>query len=56
MLERRQDITYSSTTTPATFVCTVDDETVPCGAAGLSERFRAGTHVITVAAVSARGS
>ena len=55
MLKRRQTITFTSSTTPATFVCTVDDETVPCGAAGLSEKFRAGTHVVTVAAVNAAG-
>ena len=55
VLKRRQEITYTSSTAPATFVCTVDEETVPCGPAGLSEKFRAGTHVLTVAAVNAAG-
>ena len=55
MLKRRQTIAYSASIAPATFVCTVDDETVPCGPAGFSEKFRAGTHVVTVAAVNAAG-
>jgi len=55
VLKRRQTITYSSTVAPATFVCTVDEETVPCDAGGLTQRFPAGTHVVTVAAVNAAG-
>ena len=39
----------------STFVCTVDEEAVPCTAAGLSKRFRAGTHTFSVAAVNAAG-
>ncbi len=55
VLKRRQTLTYASTVTPATFVCTVDGDTVPCDAAGLSDKFRAGTHSVTVAAVNAAG-
>lgn len=55
VLERNQTITYASSVTPATFVCTVDDEPVACDAAGLTDKFRAGTHVLTVAAVNAAG-
>ena len=55
VLERRQAFTYASSVSPATFVCTVDDEAVPCNAAGLSKRFRAGTHTFSVAAVNAAG-
>ena len=55
VLKRRQRIEYASSVTPATFVCTVDDEAVACDASGLSEKFRAGTHVFTVAAVNAAG-
>ena len=55
VLTRKQAFTYSSTVTPATFVCTVDDEAVPCDVAGLQDKFRAGTHVVTVAAVNSAG-
>lgn len=55
VLARKQQFTYASSVTPATYVCTVDEETVPCGATGLEQRFRAGTHVFTVAAVNAAG-
>ena len=55
VLERRQTFGYSSTVTPASFVCTVDDESVPCDATGLTKRFRAGTHVLSVAAVNSKG-
>lgn len=55
VLKRKQTITYASSVTPATFVCTVDDEPVSCDAAGLTDKFRAGTHVLTVAAVNAAG-
>jgi hypothetical protein len=55
VLARRQSITYTSTLTPATFVCTVDDESVPCDATGLKQRFRAGTHTVSIAAVNAAG-
>lgn len=55
VLERRQEITYVSSVAPATFVCTVDGDAVPCDASGLDEKFRAGTHVVTVAAVNAAG-
>jgi hypothetical protein len=55
VLERRQAFTYTSSVSPATFVCTVDEEAVPCDASGLTKRFRAGTHTVTVAAVNAAG-
>jgi hypothetical protein len=55
VLERRQSFAYTSTLTPATFVCTVDDESVPCDATGLQQRFRAGTHTVSIAAVNAAG-
>lgn len=55
VLERRQTFTYASSVSPATFVCTLDEETVPCDASGLTDRFRAGTHVVSVAAVNAAG-
>jgi hypothetical protein len=55
VLERRQKFTYSSSVSPATFRCTVDEETLPCDAAGVTSRFRAGTHVFSVAAVNAAG-
>ena len=55
VLKRKQTIGYASSVTPASFVCTVDDETVPCDASGLTDKFRAGTHVVTVAAVNAAG-
>jgi hypothetical protein len=55
VLERRQAFTYTSSVSPATFVCTVDEEAVPCAATGLKKRFRAGTHIFTVAAVNAAG-
>jgi hypothetical protein len=55
VLERRQSFAYTSTITPATFVCTVDDESVPCDATGLQQRFRAGTHTVSIAAVNAAG-
>ncbi|MGF9759669.1 reprolysin-like metallopeptidase [Microvirga sp. 0TCS3.31] len=55
VLERRQRFTYTSSVSPATFVCTVDEEAVPCDATGLKQRFRAGTHTFTVAAVNAAG-
>ena len=55
VLERRQKFTYSSTVTPATFRCTVDEEMLPCDAFGVTSRFRAGTHTFGVAAVNAAG-
>ncbi|MCY4726640.1 M12 family metallo-peptidase [Nocardioides sp. STR2] len=55
VLERRQAFTYTSSVSPATFACTVDEEAVPCDASGLTKRFRAGTHTVTVAAVNAAG-
>ena len=55
VLERQQQITYASSVTPATFVCTVDGDTAPCDASGLDDKFRAGTHVVTVAAVNSAG-
>jgi Metallo-peptidase family M12B Reprolysin-like len=55
VLERKQKLTYTSSVSPATFVCTVDAETVPCDATGLEDRFRSGTHIVTVAAVNAAG-
>lgn len=55
VLKRRQTFTYASSVTPATYRCTVDEEAVPCGASGLEQRFRAGTHIVTVAAVNAAG-
>jgi hypothetical protein len=55
VLERRQRFTYTASASPATFVCTVDEEAVPCDAVGLKQRFRAGTHTVTVAAVNAAG-
>lgn len=55
VLERKQAFTYSSSVSPASFRCTVDAESVPCDATGLADRFRAGTHVFTVAAVNAAG-
>jgi hypothetical protein len=55
VLERKQSFGYSSSVAPATFRCTVDAEAVPCGATGLEDRFRSGTHIVTVAAVNAAG-
>jgi hypothetical protein len=55
VLERRQKFTYSSSVTPATFRCTVDEEMLPCDAFGVTSRFRAGTHTFGVAAVNAAG-
>jgi hypothetical protein len=55
VLERKQAFTYSSSVTPASFRCTVDAESVPCDATGLEDRFRAGTHIFSVAAVNAAG-
>ena len=55
VLARRQRIAYSSSVDASRFVCTVDDETVACDAAGLSKKFRAGTHRVTVAAVNRAG-
>jgi hypothetical protein len=55
VLERRQKFTYSSSVTPATFRCTVDEEMLPCDAFGVTSRFRAGTHTFAVAAVNAAG-
>ena len=55
VLERRQKFTYSSSVTPATFRCTVDEEMLPCDASGVTSRFRAGTHTFGVAAVNAAG-
>jgi hypothetical protein len=55
VLERRQKFTYSSSVTPATFRCTVDEEMLPCDAFGVTSRFRAGTHTFSVAAVNAAG-
>lgn len=55
VLERRQKFTYSSTVTPASFRCTVDEEMLPCDALGVTSRFRAGTHIFGVAAVNAAG-
>lgn len=55
VLERNQAFTYSSSVSPASFRCTVDAESVPCDATGLEDRFRAGTHIFTVAAVNAAG-
>ena len=55
VLERSQTIGYASTIPSSTFVCTVDEERVPCDASGLTDKFRAGTHVVEVAAVSPAG-
>ncbi|MCW2738260.1 reprolysin-like metallopeptidase [Nocardioides sp.] len=55
VLKKKQTITYSSTVPSSTFVCTVDEETVPCGPSGLTDTFRAGTHVVEVAAVNPAG-
>ena len=55
VLTKRQSIAYASSVSASTFVCTVDDDPVPCDASGLSDKFRSGTHVITVAAVNAAG-
>ena len=46
---------YAASPVTGTFVCTVDGKAVACGSGGKSLRFRAGTHVFTVAAVNAAG-
>ncbi|WP_248583319.1 reprolysin-like metallopeptidase [Nocardioides sp. InS609-2] len=55
VLEKRQTFDYASSSASATFVCTVDDATVPCGAGGKELKFRAGTHLFGVSAVNAAG-
>jgi hypothetical protein len=55
VLERRQRFTYSSSVTPASFRCTVDERVLGCDAFGVTSRFRAGTHTFAVAAVNAAG-
>ncbi len=55
VLKRRQGFSYASSVTPATFVCTVDGDAIPCDGARFSDKFRAGTHVFTVAAVNVAG-
>lgn len=55
VLERKQAFTYRSSVSPTSFRCTVDAESVPCDPTGLTDRFRAGTHIVTVAAVNAAG-
>ncbi len=55
VLDKKQSFTYASTVAPATFVCSVDDDTVPCADKGLTRKFPAGTHVFGVAAVNAAG-
>ena len=55
VLAKRQKFAYASTLSPATFVCRVDGDAVPCGAGGLERRYPSGTHVFSVAAVNAAG-
>ena len=55
VLERRQSFAYASTANPSTFVCSIDADTVPCDAAGVTKRFRAGTHTFGVTAVNGAG-
>ncbi len=55
VLEEKQAFAYTSSVVPATFVCQVDGDTVPCAAAGTERRFGAGTHVFSVAAVNSAG-
>ena len=55
VLKKRQSFTYASSITPATFVCRLDDEVVPCGVDGFADKFSAGTHEFSVAAVNAAG-
>lgn len=55
VLKKRQRFEYASTVSPATFVCSVDGDTVPCAADGLKRRYPSGTHVFSVAAVNAAG-
>ncbi|HXH79913.1 reprolysin-like metallopeptidase [Nocardioides sp.] len=55
VLDQVQSLDYVSTVAPATFVCRVDDEKVPCAADGVTETYSAGTHDFSVAAVNAAG-
>ena len=55
VLSKEQTFTYASTVSPATFVCRVDDDTVPCAADGLEQRYPIGTHEFSVAAVNKAG-
>ena len=56
MLDAEQSFTFTSTTTPANFVCKVDGATTPCTPAGLTQSFGPGTHQVSVAATNAAGA
>ncbi len=55
VVDAEQSFTYSSTLSPATFVCSVDGDPAPCAVDGLTTTFAAGTHVFAVAAINAAG-
>ena len=42
VLKKKQSFAYASTVAPATFVCRVDGDAVPCGTDGLREKFSRG--------------
>ncbi|WP_457205437.1 reprolysin-like metallopeptidase [Nocardioides sp. P5_C9_2] len=55
VLSKEQSFAYASTVAPATYVCHVDGDTVPCAVDGLERHYPAGTHEFSVAAVNAAG-
>ena len=56
VLKQPMGFTYASTTTPGSFVCTLDGAALPCAASGVSwPKLPSGTHVFTVAARSPQG-
>ncbi len=56
VLDREQKFAFSADVAGSRFVCTVDGDPVDCAAAGLTKRFKPGTHLFSVAAVAPDGS
>ena len=55
VLAKKQTFTFTSSTTPATFVCALDSEVVECNGGSATVKLKPGTHEFSVAAVNAAG-
>ena len=55
VLKKRKTFAFTSSTTPATFVCALDSEVVECKDGSATVKIKPGTHELSVAAVNAAG-
>ena len=55
VLKKKQRFRFSSSVTPATFVCTLDGKAVDCADGSVQVKVKPGTHELSVAAVNAAG-